>query len=346
MARSYAHIYLTIWNDPDFRGLSPDGQWLYFVMLTHPTINSCGVIEWREKRLASLSEGMTVARLRAAAWELGQRRMIAVDPETEEAVVRSFVRHDGVLKTPNPSKGLVREHGAIASVRIMELVSREARRAAEENPDWKGLESAQPVLKQFVEPFQEGFVWVPDEFKAGSGENHPKTVEPFRLGSAVPNPYTLTPSVNTEGVQGESLSLIDCSASSAADASDERKKSIDDDFDDWYRRYPRKKGKADALKAYRAARRKKVPHADMVDGLEAQLAEFATRQPEHVPYPATWIRAGSWADEVAPAATSTAPSPHHPELDENGQWREPAPIPAHLMRRLPDPYAYGQDGTL
>lgn len=43
---------------------------------------------------------------------------------------------------------------------------------------------------------------------------------------------------------------------------------------------------------------------------------------------------------------SGATHSHHPELDENGQWREPAPIPAHLMRRLPDPYAEGGDGTL
>ena len=193
MARSYAHVYLTIWNDPDFRTLTPDGQWLYFVMLTHPTINSCGVVEWREARLINMAEGMTIERLRQAAWDLAQRRMIAVDPDTEEALVRSFVRHDGGLKMPNPSKGIVREHGAIASLRIMELVSREVRRAIAENPDWKGSEVVQPVLKQFTEPLAEGSVWVPDWFQMGSKSDGSKKGEPFRLGSVVPNPQPLTP---------------------------------------------------------------------------------------------------------------------------------------------------------
>src|SRR5699024_8060269 len=123
MARSYAQIYLTIWNDPDFRDVSTDAQWLYFTMLTHPTLTSCGVLEWREARLTAMNADMTIPRLQNAAWELGQKRLIVVDPETEEGLVRSFVRHDGILKSPNKTKALVREHAAIASLKIMEFVS-------------------------------------------------------------------------------------------------------------------------------------------------------------------------------------------------------------------------------
>ena len=118
MARTQANVYLTIWADPDFRTLSPDAQWLYFVMLTHETLNYCGVMDWRPARLASMTAGMTVDRVEGAAFELGQRRMIAVDEVTEEALVRSFVRHDGVLKQPNPTRGMVREFGGIASLKI------------------------------------------------------------------------------------------------------------------------------------------------------------------------------------------------------------------------------------
>lgn len=199
MARTQANVYLTIWADPDFRTLSPDAQWLYFVMLTHESLNYCGVMDWRPARLASMTVGMTVERVESAAFELGQRHMIAVDEVTEEALVRSFVRHDGVLKQPNPTRGMVREFGGIASLKIMELVAREVRRAFDEHPEWKGFEEAAPVRKQFSEPFVNAFEWVPNRFKNGAANpsdlvpnrfdlgsdfDTPKKAEPFDLGSS------------------------------------------------------------------------------------------------------------------------------------------------------------------
>lgn len=176
MARSYAQILLTIWNDPDFRACTTDGQWLYFVMLTHPSLTSCGVMDWREPRLVALAEGMDVQRLRNAAYDLGSRGLIAVDPNTEEGLVRSFVRHDGILKSPNKTKGLVREHALIASPLLLELVSRETRRAVEENPDLRGKTIAEPVWKQFTEseppPIHR---YIPEWFQTG--------LEGFRNGS-------------------------------------------------------------------------------------------------------------------------------------------------------------------
>lgn len=168
MARSYSKVKVTIWSDPDFRAMPVAAQWLYFVMLTHPTITSCGVMDWREAKLVKFSEGMDVQALRQAAWDLGQKRLIAVDPETEEALVRSFVRHDGVLKTPNTTKALVREYGSIASTRLMELVSIEARRAVAEHPDWGGVEFAEPVTKQFPDSTGEDMEMVPEWFQRES----------------------------------------------------------------------------------------------------------------------------------------------------------------------------------
>ena len=45
--RDYAQVRLSIWNDDDFRELSPAAQWLYFLLLTHPTLTSAGVGDWR-----------------------------------------------------------------------------------------------------------------------------------------------------------------------------------------------------------------------------------------------------------------------------------------------------------
>jgi hypothetical protein len=202
MARQYAKVLLTIWNDPDFKSLSINAQWLYFTMLTYPTLNSCGVLEWREAKLAKMANGIDVATLRAAAWELGERRLIAVDPDTEEALVRSFVRHDGALKSPNLVKAMVREHGAIASQKIMALVSREVRRAISEHPEYSGARLAEPIVKQFPEPFQLGSDFVPDWFHLGSVLDPLKNGEPFQLGS-ISVPLSLNPQPLSKDKRGE-----------------------------------------------------------------------------------------------------------------------------------------------
>ncbi|MDN6794812.1 MAG: hypothetical protein L0L69_07130 [Propionibacterium sp.] len=209
MARAYASVYLTIWNDPDFRDMPMPAQWLYFTMLTYPTLNACGVMEWREAKLVRMTQGVTVQELREAAWQLGQRQLIAVDPDTEESLVRSFVRHDGGLKSPNMAKGIVREHGAIASQKLMALVSREVRRAVEEHPDWKGAAEVGAVTKQFVDVEVNPSDLVPIWFHSGSGNPSdlvsggsdlvtPKKGEPFRFGSS-PSPSP-SPSPNGERV--------------------------------------------------------------------------------------------------------------------------------------------------
>jgi hypothetical protein len=201
MAREFARVKLSIWNDPDFRTRSVDAQCLYFTLLTHPGITTCGVVEWRESKLVKFSADMTVERLREAAWNLAQKDLVAVDPSTEEALVRSFVRHDGVLQSPNMTRALVREHATIASLTVMALVSREVRRAFVENPDWKGLAASEPVRKQFPEADGNPFEMVPEWFHSGSemvrSELGGLEGEPFENGSEMVSPFP-QPSALTE----------------------------------------------------------------------------------------------------------------------------------------------------
>ena len=171
MGREYSRIKLTIWNDPDFQALTYRAQWLYFVMLTHPTIDACGVVEWREAKLTHFADGMTVRDLRSAAAELGRGRFIAVDPDTEEALIRSFVRHDGGMKSPNMVKGIVRAHAGIASRKLKAIVSEEVRRACEEHPEWDSVALAQPVTKQFQGVQIDVSEFVPDWFATESNQN-------------------------------------------------------------------------------------------------------------------------------------------------------------------------------
>lgn len=71
---------------------------------------------------------------------------------------------------------------------------------------------------------------------------------------------------------------------------------LDAEFAEWYALYPRKKAKADALKAYRAAR-KKVEAEVILRGLRRLLPELNTAAEIYRPYPASWLRSESWEDE-------------------------------------------------
>ena len=71
------------------------------------------------------------------------------------------------------------------------------------------------------------------------------------------------------------------------------------DFLEWYEMYPRKKAKGDALKAYRAAR-KEIGHSELMEKTRkfVRYVEQSQQEQKYVPYPATWLRASRWEDEL------------------------------------------------
>jgi len=66
-------------------------------------------------------------------------------------------------------------------------------------------------------------------------------------------------------------------------------------FDKFWNSYPRKVGKEDAAKAYAKAL-KHVSLIEILEALEKQKPQW--RDPKFIPYPASWLNAGRWADEL------------------------------------------------
>lgn len=85
-----------------------------------------------------------------------------------------------------------------------------------------------------------------------------------------------------------------------------------DGFMEWWPHYPKKVKKLDAEKAYRAALKRGVTPKELLDGLQRQKAAWKAKgtEPQYIPYPATWLRAGSWEDELeTPAPATETPAP-------------------------------------
>ena len=149
MARERANINTAIWGDRDWRKLTSSAKCLYMLLLTHPTISYAGVVDWRPKKLAPLSPDTTPESLEQIASELQEARFIFVDHESEEVLIRSYLRHDGILKQPKLSVSMANAYSAISSMKVQDIVAFELQRLLVEYPDWSAWKSpkVQEILK-------------------------------------------------------------------------------------------------------------------------------------------------------------------------------------------------------
>lgn len=149
MARDRANIRTDIWNDDDFRSLSPQAQLLYLQLLTSATLTYAGVADWRPKRIAALAAGRTAKQTEDAARELMDGLFVVVDEETEEVLIRSFLKHDGLLQKPNVTKAMVTAYGQVYSMPLKGVIVHELNRLHERFPDWRGfvLPEVQALLR-------------------------------------------------------------------------------------------------------------------------------------------------------------------------------------------------------
>ena len=100
------------------------------------------------------------------------------------------------------------------------------------------------------------------------------------------------------------------------------RESIEVEFDEWYSAWPRKKGRGQALKAYRAAR-KKATAADLLAAVERQTPMLTAKGLEFCPYPATWLNGERWEDEpdnVHHLRTDNQGRPVLPPLPPRSPW--------------------------
>lgn len=133
MARQYAQIRVGMWEvDDDFRALPVGAQHLYFVLLTSPSLNMAGVGDWRPKRIAKLANGWTPKQVEDAAAVLSERLFIVNDTETEEFLIRTFIRNDGVLRNPKTAVAMVAAWGRIYSRMLRSVLAEQVQGLAEE----------------------------------------------------------------------------------------------------------------------------------------------------------------------------------------------------------------------
>lgn len=79
-------------------------------------------------------------------------------------------------------------------------------------------------------------------------------------------------------------------------------------FDEWWNIYPRHVAKLEAEKAWGRHVRDKATADAALAGLKAQLPDFASRERDKIPHPATWLNQHRWTDE--PEKQKNLPHPY------------------------------------
>ena len=349
--RAHGRILSRIWNDPEFVALEGGPQRLYLFLLSQPDLSHAGLVPLRIRRWAQKASAYDGAALEKDLGVLEDARFVLADHDTQEVLVRTFVRNDGVYKQPLVMQRMREDAQQIDSPRLRAMFLAELDRLPlhelSDEPSRRGdRRSVREWVASIVDGLRADFADVGGRPQAGgeavreptlfdrSGDppqtlpdtlseppaDPPETVPdtlsggsagPSREGTRVrarvplpPTPYPLPPKNTCSPERADSGPPPEGSPGPA----DAGRVSTEDAFAAFWSAYPRKVGKGQALKAYRAATKKADPDR-ILAGLNRHLTVWASAHTatQFVPYPATWLNGERWADDLAaPASTADA----------------------------------------
>jgi hypothetical protein len=128
MPRDHGRILVSIWDDPDFVDLTPNAQRVYMLLLSQRGINNAGMIPTQVGKWAKRSRHTSREDITDALAELIAVRFIVCDEYTEETLVRSFIRNDGITKNANVFKNALACAEGIESPVLRAVLAEELRR--------------------------------------------------------------------------------------------------------------------------------------------------------------------------------------------------------------------------
>lgn len=152
MARDHARLLVSIWDDADWVALDSCTQLAYLSLVSSRDLSWCGVAPLLPKRIARNFADGTERKVRTSLGRLEAARFVVIDHDTAEVLVRSYVRHDGILKQPNVTKALVRALDRVHSDTLRDAVKDELGRLLGEEPDLRGWDT---IRSEWPELFEE-----------------------------------------------------------------------------------------------------------------------------------------------------------------------------------------------
>ena len=128
MARDHARFYLSMWDDDDFISLSALAKLVYVQLCMQRKLEYSGELTVSVKRWSKAHPDQDTDTIRAALAELDAARFVVVDQDTDELLIRSFIRNDQLYKQPNVLRAALRSAFEISSPLLRRALAAELRR--------------------------------------------------------------------------------------------------------------------------------------------------------------------------------------------------------------------------
>ena len=121
----YGKVFKRAWGDRDFKTLTATEQLLYVKLISQSDISLAGVLTLAPVRWATQTAGMDVEDVNRDLAGLARRNYVLIDADTQEILVRSYVRNDLGWKSPRTMIGIANAIGRILSPRLRVAIARE-----------------------------------------------------------------------------------------------------------------------------------------------------------------------------------------------------------------------------
>lgn len=148
---NYGKLFSRIWTDPEFTALDAPTQQLYCLLISHSTRDHAGVLPMALRRWARSTHGATATTVRAALSVLVERGFVVADWDTEEVLVRSFIRNDEVYKQPQVMRSALKSAAVVESETLRWALHDEIERFLADITDERLAEETGKVSKALVE---------------------------------------------------------------------------------------------------------------------------------------------------------------------------------------------------
>lgn len=337
MARDHGRVNLALFGDDDFLDLSGDANHLFLILWLSPSLTYCGSDDWHPGRIAKrCGSTWDARRVTQAAVELSSTGFLIVDTETDETLLRSWIKHDGLWKSPVMAVSMANARAAVASRVIRGVIVHEVLKLHEANREVKSWSrsAVASMLKQ--RPID------------------PSTVPPFNpstnpCGDPYANP-SLDPSVGVNGYPSPNPPPTPAPAPAPAtqkikDSSSNADALTDDDdlFEQFWEVYGKKVEKKLTASRWTKALKKKGVTADLLIQAAATYTNHQRdigKHPQFTKNPAVWLNQECWNDELV---DSSAPTSHLALVKPE---RHPSEDVRYLQDRLRGKYANRDAGMI
>ena len=166
MARAHALILTSIWEDEEFLRLHPLPQRLYLFLLSQANLSRAGLLPLTLKRWASKGAGLAVADLEEQLAVLEAARFIVMDSGSEELLIRTMLKGDGIYRQPNIMASAVSAAMELSSLKLRRALLIEAQRLPlaelSDEPSAKGGPSVRAQIRTHVDQLR-AVLRVPEE---------------------------------------------------------------------------------------------------------------------------------------------------------------------------------------